>query len=358
MRQQILAIGKLMKTGHAYETDLGIYFSVATFPDYGKLSGNFSAEQLAESVRDVVSDTDKRDPRDFALWKKDEKHLMQWYSPWGWGFPGWHIECSVMSTEYLGEQIDIHAGGEDLIFPHHECEIAQSESLSGKQFARYWVHTRFLQVDGMKMSKRDGNFYTVQNLIADKDAGGRGFDPSAVRLALISGQYRKPYNFTFDTLKASTRHVQRIREARSISEAATGGGAGAIGDILDATLSRALAAMLDDLNTPEAIAAGLEGVKAILGAGTGMSRASADAAIHWLDKMDELLGWESSREALVDTDDALAAQVDRLLDERTRARSKRDFERADAIRAELTALGVEVMDSPDGPKWRRKLVHE
>ena len=358
MRQQIVAIGKLIESGHAYETDLGIYFSVASFPNYGQLSGNFSADQLAESVRDVVSDSDKRDPRDFALWKKDEKHLMQWYSPWGWGFPGWHIECSVMSTVYLGEQIDIHAGGEDLIFPHHECEIAQSESLSGKQFARYWIHTRFLQVDGTKMSKRDGNFYTVQDLIAAKDEGGRGFDPSAVRLALISGQYRKPYNFTFDTLKASTKHVQRIREARRLAGGAHPDGPDALGPSLSANYSRALGAMLDDLNTPEAIAAGLEGVKAIIGAGETMSQASADSSNNWLDRMNLLLGWEAPPKGESHGDDDFAARVEQLLSERTEARSNRDFARADAIRDELVELGVEVMDSAAGPKWRRKLVHE
>ncbi len=359
MRQQILAIQQLIDSGHAYETDLGIYFAVASFPDYGKLSGNSMAEQLEETVREVVTDPGKRDPRDFALWKKDEKHLMQWFSPWGWGFPGWHIECSVMASEYLGDQIDLHAGGEDLIFPHHECEIAQAESLSGKPFARYWVHTRFLQVDGRKMSKRDGNFFTVQDLIRPIDEGGRGFEPAAVRLALISGQYRKPYNFTFDTLKASTKHIQRIREAREIADAAAGPGEDILAGDLGNIYSRALDAMLDDLNTPEAIAAGLEGVKKILGAGGAMSESSGSAARDWLDRMDALLGWEGNASAGADdADDVLAEQVEKLLSERTEARSRRDFDRADAIRVELTEMGIEVMDSPDGPRWRRKLVDQ
>jgi len=363
MRQQILAIRRLVKTGHAYETDLGIYFSVPSFRGYGKLSGNEAAEQLIESGREVVSDPGKRDPRDFALWKKDDKHLMQWHSPWGWGFPGWHIECSVMAMEYLGEEIDIHAGGEDLIFPHHECEIAQAESLTGKRFARYWLHTRFLQVEGRKMSKSAGNFFTVKDLIRSEEDGGRGFDPSAVRLALISGQYRKPFNFTFDTLKACSRHVQRIREARKVAGETVTSAAGSeraangrepLADRLDALYRRALDSMLDDLNTPEAIAAGLEGVKLILGEVESASETDAESAIAWLDRMESLLGWEGAAVPAVSSDDDFGETVERLLDERTQARSRRDFARADAIREQLNEMGVEVMDAPDGPTWRRK----
>src|SRR5690606_11232752 len=151
----------------------------------------------------------------FALWKIDPKHLMQWYSPFGRGYPGWHIECSVMAMEYLGEQIDIHGGGEDLIFPHHECEIAQSESLTGKQFARYWVHTRFLQVEGEKMSKSKGNFYTARDLIAPEPIG-RGIDPLALRYALISGKYREPFNFTFKHLLDSAKIVRRYQEVSTL----------------------------------------------------------------------------------------------------------------------------------------------
>src|SRR5690606_5671542 len=160
-------------------------------PDYGRLSGNTLDAQTTQAVRDVVVDADKRDPRDFALWKRDPGHLMQWYSPFGRGFPGWHIECSVMARKYLGDTLDLHAGGEDLICPHHECEIAQSESLTGKPFARTWVHTRFLQVEGEKMSKSKGNFFTVRDLV-----DGQSVDPLVLRYALLSGQYRKPLNFT------------------------------------------------------------------------------------------------------------------------------------------------------------------
>jgi cysteinyl-tRNA synthetase len=217
MREQILAAEELIQDNLAYETPTGVYFSVAAFPSYGKLSGN-TQENLMNAVRDVVQDDNKRQQADFALWKKDDKHLMQWFSPFGWGFPGWHLECSVMARAYLGDTIDLHGGGEDLIFPHHECEIAQSESLTGKPFCDHWVHTRFLQVNGEKMSKSTGNYYTVRDLLA------KGADPLAIRYALISGVYSKQLNFTDQSLRDSSKSVERFKEADQIADAAAGEG--------------------------------------------------------------------------------------------------------------------------------------
>ncbi|MEM9663825.1 MAG: cysteine--tRNA ligase [Bacteroidota bacterium] len=362
MRQQIMAVEQLVAQGQAYETDQGVYFSVETFPEYGKLSGNREAQELAEGVRDVVQDPGKRHPRDFALWKKDAKHLMQWHSPWGWGFPGWHIECSVMASAYLGPHIDLHAGGEDLIFPHHECEIAQSESLSGQPFATHWVHTRFLQVEGEKMAKRTGNFLTVRDLVDPPD--GAGVHPLALRLALLSGQYRKPFNFTRDTLRASARHVQRFQEADQAVQAALRAdrpGDDFVGPRLTAIYERALAALLDDLNTPEAIAACLEGVKMLGGVGPHLNGASARSAATWLDDVNALLGIvrpdaNPGRDPSIDAeDDPEAARIEQLIADREAARTAKDFAQADALRDELTSLGIEVMDTPDGPKWRRTI---
>lgn len=363
MREQILAVQKLLQDGHAYETDQGIYFSVASFPDYGRLSGNLDATTLEQSVRDVVSDPNKRDARDFALWKKDDAHLMQWHSPWGWGFPGWHIECSVMAMRYLGEEIDIHAGGEDLIFPHHECERAQSEALTGRPFARHWVHTRFLQVEGEKMSKRTGNFHTVRDLLAPKKEGGRGIDPLALRMTLLAGHYRKPYNFTFDTVRAHGRHRERIVEAlrlvggipvdanrdSGISDPA------AMGDFAP-LYERALSAMSQDLNTPEALAAMFEGVKRILSARADIPSPRKAEAAAWLQGMNDLLGVvetehdiPASIPSMTDED----AHIDALVAERQQARAEKDFERADAIRDKLNALNIDVMDGPEGVRWKR-----
>ena len=360
--QQIQAIEDLIKKGHAYETEDAVYFDVGSFKDYGKLSGNKDAEQLAETVRDVVVDTNKRDPRDFALWKKDDKHLMQWYSPFGRGFPGWHIECSVMSMQYLGEHFDVHGGGEDLIFPHHECEIAQAEGLTGKPFADMWVHTRFLQVEGAKMSKSKGNFFTVRDLTDSPANGGRGISPFALRLALMSGQYRKPYNFTLKTLNDSVQIVERFEAAQELvhtSLESPSEGEDLVGAALDQSYKRTLHALLDDLNTPLAISSALEGIK-ILSKHTELSQASAERAQEWLDKTNALLGIYTYDNGFAlhsqedPADEELNIRVESLLKERQEARNARDFARADAIRDELDAMGIDVMDTPEGPKWKKK----
>ncbi len=277
VREQIEAVAALIASGHAYETSDGVYFHVPSFPAYGQLSGNTDAEALVVDARGTVQDGEKRDPRDFALWKKDDAHLMQWFSPFaegttgGWGFPGWHLECSVMAQKYLGETIDLHGGGEDLRFPHHECEIAQAEALSGKPFSRYWVHTRFLQVEGEKMSKSKGNFLTVHELIAPPDDGGRAdwgapVDPLALRLVLISGHYARPFNLTRKALDDAAKNVKRFAEALDAAEAASGDGPDVLSEALVAAGDDMLAAMADDLNTPIAIAAALRGANAVLAA--------------------------------------------------------------------------------------------
>ncbi len=365
IREQIQAIEQLLSLGAAYQTSSGVYFSVDSFADYGKLSGNQAAEALELAVRDVVVDPEKKDPRDFALWKKDEQHLMQWYSPWGWGFPGWHIECSVMAQAYLGNEIDLHAGGEDLIFPHHECEIAQAEALTGKQFSRHWVHTRFLQVEGKKMSKRLGNFHTVRNLVHE-----RGVAPLAVRLTLISGQYRKPFNFTFATLRDSERHVTRFEEAFKVAKEAHDRGVrgeGSLGDTLDERHHSLLHALLDDLNTPAAIAQALEGVRMILGQRNALGTRSYDFMKGVSDLLGivphatDLKGSVKSSDANSDVNvlinslpESETATIEALIRERTIARQSKDFSTADRIRDELLAMNIEIKDSPKGTSWHKK----
>ncbi len=359
--QQIEAVAKLVDMEHAYETEKGVYFSVRSFADYGKLSGNILSDRLEEGVREMVVDEEKRDPRDFALWKKDPTHLMRWHSPWGWGFPGWHIECSAMSQEYLGESFDLHTGGEDNKFPHHECEIAQAESITGKRFVNYWMHTRFLQVEGEKMSKSAGNFYTVRELITPESEGGRGVHPLALRLTLISGQYRKPFNFTFDQLRASAKHVQRFEEVEDLVEKALRtdeNGEDRLGERLDALFARALDAMLDDLNTPGAIAAAIEGAKLIQSIGARLNAASARSAKAWLTNINDLLGIvrheTAQAESPSEQDEEFAREVEQLLAERADARKAKNFGRADEIRDRLDEMDVEVMDTPEGTKWRRR----
>jgi cysteinyl-tRNA synthetase len=362
MREQIVAIQKLIELGHAYETPTGVYFSVGSFKEYGKLSGNTDQDKLLREVREVVSDENKRHPSDFALWKKDPNHLMQWFSPWGWGFPGWHIECSVMSMAYLGETIDLHAGGEDLVFPHHECEIAQSESLTGKPFCPHWMHTRFLQVNGEKMSKSKGNWYTVRDLVE-----GKGVDPLALRYALISVPYGKPLNFTLQTLEDAIKAVERFKECdRLAAEAAAKGkeGEDALGETLTRLFDEALAAMCDDLNTSIALAKVYEGTKVILREAGSLTRAEGQSALDWLDKVNGLLGIvRPDYERFTDScpGQAMGAasgpsneEIESRIAERAAAKKTKDFAKADEIRQWFEANGLELRDTPEGTVWKRR----
>lgn len=368
---QIEAVARLIKSGHAYETEQGVYFSVTSFPRYGELSGNTLDRGLMEAVRDVVVDPGKRDPRDFALWKRDDAHLMQWYAPFGEagfskGFPGWHIECSVMARAYLGDTLDLHAGGEDLIFPHHECEIAQSEALTGKPFARHWMHTRFLQVEGEKMSKSKGNFFTVRDLVEPGEAAASmgvpgGVDPLALRAALLSGQYRKPLNFTRKALADSARMVERYRTAAAAARAAVDAGTpgdatpgdATLAPALSASYDRTLAALCDDLNTPAAFAAALDGVKAFEAARATLSAADGQAVLDWLARTNALLGIvESEYDAASGTPPPAPtgppAEVVALAEARAAARAARDFAESDRLRDAIAALGYAVRDTPQG----------
>ena len=352
VREQILAAQELIDKGFAYETPTGVYFSVASFPEYGKLSGN-TQENLKKNVREeLVVDDNKRDPADFAVWKKDDKHLMQWYSPFDWGFPGWHIECSVMARQYLGDTIDLHSGGEDNIFPHHECEIAQSEALTGKKFSRQWIHTRFLQVNGEKMSKSLGNFYTVRGLLE------KGADPLAIRWTLLTGHYNKQLNFTDQGLEDAGRHVDRLRKAWDLAEASSGDGSDTLGAELQLLYGEALAAMANDLNTSVALAKSLEGARAILREGDAPNAESGKSATRFLTQINDLLGIvRHDRE--VTTPETKKSTVDEsrilgLIDERNVAKKSKDFARADEIRQQLASEGIELRDTPAGTEWSAK----
>ncbi len=355
MREQIQAAEDLIRKGHAYETPTGVYYRVGSFEGYGKLSGNTNRDELMTAVRDIVVDDNKEHPADFALWKKDDKHLMQWYSPWGWGFPGWHLECSVMAMAYLGETLDLHAGGEDLIFPHHECEIAQSEALTGKPFANHWMHSRFLQVDGQKMSKSLGNFFTVRDLV-----DGKGADPLALRYALISQNYGVPHNFTLDLLRDATQKIERYRQCLVKVKAAAGTASAddaVFADSLESLYDETLDAMCDNLNMSVALGKALEGTRVILREAS-LSVEMGRAGMEFLKKVNALLG-------IIEHDETIepyapqAASVDEgwvltKIGERTEAKKAKDFARADAIRKEVDDAGVELRDTPEGTTWRVK----
>jgi cysteinyl-tRNA synthetase len=352
VREQILAAESLIKSGNAYETPTGVYFSVESFPKYGELSGN-SQEELFSGVRDIVLDDNKRQQADFALWKKDDRHLMQWYSPFGWGFPGWHIECSAMARRYLGDTLDLHSGGEDNIFPHHECEIAQSESLTGKPFCNHWVHTRFLQVNGKKMAKSAGNFHTVGSLMA------KGYDPLAIRYALISASFTKQLNFTDQGIADADINIDRFRRADEAVSAALDSseeaGEDSLGPELSESYEKALAAMLNDLNTSVALAEALDGTKKILREGESLNVPSARSGKLFLDRMNDLLGVVRHDGQVPITQvpelDLDVAWVLAKIEERAAAKKAKDFATADAIRAELALRGAELRDSPEGTTW-------
>lgn len=351
VREQILAAEELIQKGYAYETDSGIYFSVEKFAEYGKLSGN-TQENLRKAVRDVVLDEEKKDQSDFAIWKKDDKHLMQWFSPYGWGFPGWHIECSVMARAYLGDTIDLHSGGEDNKFPHHECEIAQSEALTGKPFSNHWTHTAFLQVNGQKMAKSAGNFYTVRGLVAD------GSDPLAIRFALIGGVYRKPFNFTDQGLNDAATNLERFRRAVDAALAAAGEGEDTLGEELDGLFEDALEAMCSDLNTPVAIAKALEGARLISREGS-LNAASGASAKSFLERVELLLGIIGPLEVITAEPSQSLRAVDegRILEQieaRKAAKAAKNWGEADAIRKALVEEGIVLTDNPDGSvSWSR-----
>ncbi len=372
--QMVRLIEQLAERGSAYRGENGsYYFRIASFPGYGKLSKK-DLDGMEDGARVDGDEYDKDSARDFALWKATKPGEFHWDTPLGAGRPGWHIECSAMAMEYLGEDFDLHTGGEDLMFPHHENEIAQSESASGKTFARHWMHVRFLLVEGKKMSKSLGNFYTLRDLLL------RGYKASAIRFLLTSVPYRNQLNFTFDGLTESTNAVERLRTF--IGRLRKGGfPAGRNAALFEATEhadGAFTAALEDDLNTAEARAAIFDLVRL---ANSHADRGELqnenvapilevlgrfDAIFAVLDDHDEAvtrfaLEWAGREQRLGEASPELVAgyeltdaAIDAAIGERNAARKGRDFARADAIRQELAGKGILLEDSPDGVRWRRK----
>ena len=347
--EMIDIISKLLENGKAYESDGSIYFRIAAFSDYGKLSKiNFSGNIHGGSERIDTDKYDKEDARDFALWKLvDEEEQPGWDAPFGRGRPGWHIECSAMSMKYLGETFDIHAGGMDLQFPHHENEIAQSEGATGKQFSKYWIHSEFLKIDDVTMSKSKGNFFTF------RDLKEQGYSPLAIRYLLLSVPYRKQLNFTFEGLQGAEATVERLRNFRAlVQEAKVEDGSDS--DVA-ANIGKAVAdfesGMDDDLNTAEALAAVhnlVREINTVIAAGKlrGDDRV---AVLRAITDFDAVLGIFGKEEQLI-----LDSEIESLIEERQDARRNRNFARSDEIRDELAAKGIILEDTKDGVRWKRK----
>jgi cysteinyl-tRNA synthetase len=341
--EMIAMVERLIEGGHAYVVGGNVYFDVSTFPEYGKLSGN-TVESLKAGARLEVN-PEKRHPADFALWKSGPNHIMQWESPWGSGFPGWHIECSVMAQAALGEQIDIHTGGEDNRFPHHECEIAQSEAATGKEFARTWIHTGYLRVGGEKMSKSKGNFFTLRDLLEN------GFDPMAIRSALISVHYRQPMNLTLESIEEAAKNRKRVQELlRKIGGDESVGDRPEVAEVVAAARAEFDASMDDDLNISPARAAVLGLVSDVNRAGLPLSPADADQVRAALTHFDGILGIGLLRIA---EEEDLSAEIEALIKARNEARGNRDFAESDRIRDELLGRGILLEDGAGGTTWRR-----
>ncbi|TET52920.1 MAG: cysteine--tRNA ligase, partial [Anaerolineales bacterium] len=359
--EQIEMIKTLLDREHAYETAGGdVYFSVETFPDYGKLAKR-NVDELKPGARVAVRE-DKRHPADFALWKHAEpEHILQWPSPWGWGYPGWHLECSVMANKYLGETFDIHGGGLENIFPHNECEVAQSEAATGKPFARYWLLAGSLTVNGVKMSKSRGNSIPLKDAL-------KLYSPEAIRFFVLSGHYRSPMDFTREAMLSAVRGTERlhhtVRRLRSVVQSAVPSGTTDLSYVncLDSHRQAFQAAMDDHFNTPKASAARfnlnternklLETKDPV----SGGTLAAIDGLYRRLGG--QVLGiipdefGEGANAELVD------GLMNLVMDVRDSYRSAEDWEKADKLRDELAKLGIAVEDRPDGAAWRIEHVEE
>jgi cysteinyl-tRNA synthetase len=351
--EQIELIRRLIDGGHAYEANGSVYFSVRSFPGYGKLSGRRLEEQ-EEGVR-VEARGDKREAEDFALWKRAEpEHILRWPSPWGWGYPGWHIECSAMSAKYLGETFDIHGGGVDNIFPHNECEIAQSEASTGKLFARYWLLTGSLTVEGVKMGKSLNNFVTI------RDALGK-YRPQAIRFFILSGHYRSPLDFSAAGMESAARGWERFAGAYTAVQqrlAAPGGSAApqssAANNLAEDVRRQFREAMDDDFNAPAALSALFDFTREVniaLAAATPPTRTDLEAfSALYRELAGDVLGILPGGEAA--SAERESALLRMLVDLRKEARARKDFALSDAIRDRLAAMGVILEDGKDGTTWK------
>lgn len=344
MDEIIAFVQGLIDKGYAYEVDGDVYYRTREFKDYGKLSKQ-NIEDLESGARIEVGEK-KQDPLDFALWKgqKTEDELA-WQSPWGPGRPGWHIECSVMSTKYLGQTIDIHAGGQDLTFPHHENEIAQTEAQTGKPFANYWMHNGYITIDNEKMSKSKGNFFTVRDILND-------YEGEVMRFFLLSGHYRSPINFSRELMEQAKNALTRMQNAKNNLKHLAENSGGSISEeekkkytALLKYKEKFISAMDDDLNTADAISAIFELIKEInTGTKNGATKEFAEECLSLLDELTGILGLLREK----DENGNMDAEIQKLVEERQEARKAKNFKRADEIRDLLKERGITLEDTPQG----------
>ena len=335
----IKIVSTLIEKGFAYEADGDVYFQTSKFKEYGKLSKQ-PLEDLELGARININEL-KKEPLDFAVWKKQKEGEPAWESPWGMGRPGWHIECSAMANKYLGETIDIHSGGKDLMFPHHENEIAQSECANGCTFARYWMHNGFINVDNEKMSKSKGNFFTIRD-IADH------FPHRVIRFFMLTAHYRSPINFSDELLAQAQTSLERIDRCIENIEFSLNGEAGADEADFSMYKEKFIAAMDDDLNTADAISVIFELVKEINTVIDTISEKSKKDALNLITELCDVLGILKAK-----GNDVLDSDIEALINERTEAKRNKNFARADEIRDILKDMGIVLEDTRQGVKWKR-----
>jgi len=346
IKEMIELVEKLIEKGYAYVVSGSVYFDVAKFKDYGKLSGNTVEKLKTGAGGKVEYNPDKRNQFDFALWINDPRHIMNWKSPWcEKGYPGWHIECSAMSMKYLGETIDIHSGGVDNLFPHHENEIAQSEAATGKKFANFWLHNEHLLVEGQRMGKSLGNYYTLSDIMA------KGYDTKALRYVLLATHYRQQLNFTFDGLEAAKNAIERlVNFVRRLMQADGKGCEEKIRQLMNRVQEDFEGAMDDDLNIGPALAALFDFVRDVnkLMDDNVLGRGEAEEVCKLMVKFDKVLGVIGE----VKKEEVLSKEAEELIRKREEARKAKDWETADKVREQLKAMGIIIEDTPQGVQWR------
>ena len=362
LREMIEMVKVLLSKGFAYEVDGDVYFSVESFPGYGRLSGR-NLEEMMAGAR-IEPDPRKRNPLDFALWKASKPGEPAWESPWGKGRPGWHLECSVMSQKYLGESFDIHGGGQDLIFPHHENEIAQSEAATGRPFVRYWLHNGFVNIRGEKMSKSLGNVLTIRQLTSSHH-------PEVLRLFLLGRHYRSPIDYSEEALKEASRGLERLYGLYHLAEESLEGDSPSLAERWNPVLerikdfpSRFQEAMDDDFNTPQALSLLFElarEINRLKGKEPRVPREVAEGVKEAILKVSEVLGllseeprefFEASKRRRLQGVPLSEEEIERLIASRTEARRRKDWEKADQIRDYLASFGIILEDTPQGTIWR------
>lgn len=359
--EQIALVKEILDNGFAYESEGSVYFDVAKYDKehhYGKLSGR-NLDDVLNTTRELDGQTEKKNPADFALWKAAQPdHIMRWPSPWSDGFPGWHCECTAMGRKYLGDHFDIHGGGMDLVFPHHECEIAQAVAAQGTDMVRYWMHNNMITVNGTKMGKSLGNFITLEEFFSgEHKLLAQAYSPMTIRFFILQAQYRSTVDFSNEALQASEKGLERIFDAISRLEQITPAKASNVD--IKGLRAKCAEAMNDDLNTPIVISHLFEGVKIINNIVAGNNTISAEDLdelksifqLYWVD----LLGMKPESDSSGKREVAYSKAVDMLLEQRLLAKQNKDWATSDKIRDELAALGFAIKDTKDGTEWKLSL---